>query len=125
MSKGRNKMNRKMQEQYSKQMQEKVQRMARIVVNQYHFGESKDIKVAVKFNDKGQIDEFKDPKVELRGTLENLDPKTREHVENALVQYMQCINQAIGSLNAAGKAIGKKLGTEIKQDMEKEEKSAA
>jgi hypothetical protein len=69
--------------------------VTKVLTKKSYKGEAKDMKIAVKFNDRGQIDEFADPKVELANSLNTLPPQVKAEVEKAIEQFMICINQAL------------------------------
>jgi predicted CopG family antitoxin len=86
---------KKRQADVQKDMAESFKKSGELLSNKYYSGITKDLEIAIKFNEKNQVDEFKNPQLDLKGELENLDQKTRELVMSAMYQFMTCINQAI------------------------------
>lgn len=72
-----------------------MQASAKKLCDNYYVGQTKDVKVGVKFTETGAVDDMADPQLELQGKLAELDPQAQELVKQAMYQFMLALNGAL------------------------------
>lgn len=88
-------------------MGKKLESIGKTLTKKQYLGSSKDIDIAVKFDEKGKVD----PTVELKNSLEHLDDRMRRIVEDTIYQFTLCLNQ---TLEDKSKDMEKELREHIK-----------
>lgn len=74
-----------------------LKKSGQALTNKYYTGQTKDMEIAVKFNERGQVDEFANPQIELKGELDLLPSDIKQKVESGIKQFLLCANQALES----------------------------
>ena len=74
-----------------------LKKTGQALTQKYYTGSTKDMEIAVKFNERGQVDEFADPQIELKGVLDQLPADVKEQVQSGIYQFLMCANQALGT----------------------------
>jgi len=72
-----------------------MQESAKQLCDNYYEGQTKDVKVGVKFTETGAVNDMANPQLELQGELAKLDPQTQELVKSAMYQFMLALNGAL------------------------------
>ena len=67
-----------------------VKAAAETLTKKYYIAESKDLKIAIKFDDMGRVNEFADPIIEFKNQTKQLSNA------DCAAQLLICINNAIG-----------------------------
>jgi len=91
-------------------MTEQLKKSGQALTKKEYIGSTKDIDVAVRFDESGKIQ----PTVELKNSLEHMDEKTRRIVQDTLYQFTECLNQTLQSKT-----------DDLKKELEKQVQPAA